>query len=96
LEIKHYGLFSNGEPIQGAAAFAKNAIRSGDYVGYRNELGLARGKVMEVPTAKFLALGDNSANSQDGRYWGYVPAKEAIGRPLFIYYPFTTRWGPAR
>jgi signal peptidase I len=96
LEIKHYGLFSNGEPIQGAAAFAKNALRSGDYVGYRNELGLARGKVMEVPTAKFLALGDNSANSQDGRYWGYVPAKEAIGRPLFIYYPFTTRWGPAR
>jgi signal peptidase I len=32
----------------------------------------------------------------DGRYWGFVPAKDAVGRPLFIYFPFTRRWGPAR
>jgi len=41
-------------------------------------------------------MGDNSGNSSDGRVWGFVPEKDVIGRPLFIYYPFTRRWGVAR
>lgn len=96
IEIKEFGLYRNGRPITGSAAFAKNAQRSDDYVGYRNELDLDVGKTMIVPPAAYLALGDNSANSQDGRYWGYVPASEVVGRPIFIYYPFTSRWGPSR
>jgi signal peptidase I len=96
LEIKNYRLYRNGGPITGAAAFEKNARRLGDYVGYRNVSGLAVGKTMTVPPHSFLALGDNSANSLDGRFWGFVPEKDVIGRPLFIYYPFTLRWGPAR
>jgi signal peptidase I len=57
---------------------------------------LEAGETLTVPENDFFALGDNSYNSADGRYWGFVPAKDAIGRPLFIYYPFTKRWGPAR
>ncbi len=96
LEIKDYGLYRNGKPITGAAAFAKNAQRADHFVGYRNEHGLDVGQTMTVPANGYLALGDNSANSQDGRYWGYVPASEVVGRPIFIYYPFTKRWGPSR
>ncbi len=96
LEIKDYGLFRNGEPITGSKAFEKNAKQSDNYVGYRNELGLADGQSMTVPKDHFMVLGDNSANSQDGRYWGYVPGSEVVGRPIFIYYPFTKRWGPPR
>jgi signal peptidase I len=96
LEIKNFTLYRNGRPIEGAAAFAKNARRDGNYVGYRNLFGLAVGQTMTVPSDGFLALGDNSANSADGRFWGFVPAKDVVGRPLFIYFPFTRRWGPAR
>jgi signal peptidase I len=96
LEVKNYTLYRNGRPITGAAAFDKNARRADHYVGYRNEMSLAVGQTMTVPPDHFMAMGDNSANSEDSRYWGYVPAKEAVGRPLFIYYPFTKRWGPAR
>jgi signal peptidase I len=96
LEIKDYRLYRDGNPITGASAFEKNARREGDYVGYRNVGGLAVGRTMTVEPHSFLALGDNSANSKDGRYWGFVPEKDVIGRPLFIYYPFTRRWGPAR
>ena len=96
LEIKNYRLYRDGSPITGAAAFEKNARRQGDYVGYRNVGALVAGETMKVPPRSFLALGDNSANSQDGRYWGYVPEKDVIGRPLFIYYPFSLRWGPSR
>jgi signal peptidase I len=49
-----------------------------------------------VPEHAYLALGDNSHDSFDGRFWGYVPEKDVIGRPLFIYFPFTRRWGPAK
>jgi signal peptidase I len=106
LEIKEPTLYRNGEPITGAAAFGLNAQRTEPYRGYFNmtpsaapgsysQLLLPDQKVT-VPPDSFFALGDNSGKSLDGRYWGFVPEKDAIGRPLFIYYPFTRRWGPAR
>jgi signal peptidase I len=96
LEIRDFTLYRNGQPITGAEAFKKNAKQEDNYVGYRNYRDLAEGLSMTVPPESFLALGDNSGNSEDGRSWGFIPAKEAVGRPLFIYYPFTKRWGPAR
>lgn len=95
LAIRDFGLYRNGQPITGAIAFEKNAKRADNYAGYRNYRDLAEGLTMTVPPESFLALGDNSANSEDGRSWGFIPAKETVGRPLFIYYPFTKRWGRA-
>ncbi len=95
LEIRDYALLRNGAPITGSPAFDKNARRADNYPGYRNEKYLAAGKVFTVESDRYMAIGDNSANSLDGRYWGTVPAKDVVGRPLMIYYPFTRRWGPA-
>ncbi len=103
LQIKEPMIWRNGSPIQGAAAFEKNAHREGLYRGYFNgnaandaHLLLTPDEKLTVPAHSFFAMGDNSGNSADGRYWGFVPAKDVVGRPLFIYYPFTKRWGPAR
>ena len=96
LEIKDFTLLRNGKPITGAAAFDQNAQREDRYVGYRNTHDLEIGETMTVPADHYMALGDNSANSQDSRYWGFIQAQEVIGRPIFIYYPFTKRWGPKR
>ena len=99
LEIKEPVLYRNGRPIAGAAAFDRNARREGRYRGYFNSAVaggyLGRGDQFTVPAQAYFAMGDNSGNSQDGRYWGFVPEKDVIGRPLFIYFPFTKRWGPA-
>jgi hypothetical protein len=38
-----------------------------------------------VPRDKFLVLGDNRDNSLD-RYWGFLGAKDLIGRPLMILF----------
>jgi signal peptidase I len=102
IEIKQPVLWRNNRPITGAEAFDLNARRAHPYGGYLNKEArdgasyLFRGQPVVVPPDRFLALGDNSGNSEDSRYWGFVPAMDVVGRPLFIYYPFTSRWGPAK
>jgi signal peptidase I len=95
LEIRQPVLYRNGRPIEGAASFQKEAQQIDSYPGYYNAESLSAGQSMTVPPGYYLALGDNSPESLDGRFWGYVPAGAVVGRPLFIYYPLTRRWGPA-
>jgi len=39
-----------------------------------------------VPPGDYFAMGDNRDNSEDSRYWGFVPRENIIGRPLFVYW----------
>jgi len=104
LEIKDSSLLVNGKPRTEVEAFARNARKEGEYGGYvypssnpanPPKILTGPGDSTEIPEATFVALGDNSANSLDSRYWGFVPEKAVIGRAIFIYYPFTKRWGLA-
>lgn len=95
LEIKDYQLLVNGEPRDEVEAFERNAVREGEYSGYINDRLMSAGRSMTVPDKHFVALGDNSANSADSRYYGFVPEESVVGKAIFIYYPFTKRWGVA-
>jgi signal peptidase I len=43
-----------------------------------------------VPPGTVFAMGDNRTESLDGRYWGFVPRENILGRPLFVYWSFET------
>ena len=43
-----------------------------------------------VPPGNYFAMGDNRLNSLDGRFWGFVPRENILGRPLFVYWSFIT------
>jgi signal peptidase I len=41
-----------------------------------------------VPPGHLFMMGDNRDNSQDSRYWGFLPQEYVKGRALFIYFSF--------
>ena len=86
-------LYADGKPRNEVYAFISNGNKDGEYKSYKADGLLATGNNFTIPEDYFFALGDNSYNSHDSRYFGPVSKGAVIGKPCFIYYPFTKRWG---
>ena len=41
-----------------------------------------------VPADSYFVMGDNRNNSEDSRYWGFVPRDLVIGRAMFVYWSY--------
>ena len=90
-------LFINGDKAEGFG-FERVMAAKPPYRGYavgHDYLG-APNHSFTVPRDGYFALGDNSYNSYDSRYWGPVPEENLVGRGLFVYWPFNRHWGLIR
>ena len=81
VQIEDGKLFINGDKIE-TSPFNRFFYYNADIGKYG-----ANGEVVHVPEGHFYVLGDNSANSMDSRYWGFVPDKNLVGRAFVVHWP---------
>jgi len=85
VELRSRRVFINGQPLEEPYAhyvFAASADESASF-DVRERYG-----PVTVPPGHYFMMGDNRDNSQDSRYWGFLPEHYVKGRALMIYWSF--------
>jgi len=86
LELHRKKVFVNGQPLdEPYVQFLEPP--STDGAAHADDVREEYGPVT-VPTDQYFMMGDNRDNSEDSRYWGFLPKSYVKGKALFIYYSF--------
>jgi signal peptidase I len=97
LQIDPPFLRINGSTAPPNAAMARVEAGRNGYHGYvvlpGQQYLLSPEEQVVVPKDGYWAMGDNSPDSQDSRFWGPVPRYDLVGTGSFVYWPFSPRWG---
>ena len=48
---------------------------------------------LTVPADSYFVLGDNRNDSEDSRYWGFVPRAAIVGKPFLVYFSLNDAGG---
>jgi len=99
VELRNKKVYINGTPLDepyvhflfppGEAASSEADVTDFDV---RRQYG-----PVTVPAGHYFMMGDNRDNSQDSRYWGFLPREYVKGKALFVYFSFgDTSGGPGQ
>ena len=86
IELKNQTVFVNGQPLVEPYAhylFPPADETQTDGFDLRRKYG-----PVTVPEGHYFMMGDNRDDSQDSRFWGFLPQSYVKGRALFIYWSF--------
>jgi signal peptidase I len=84
LELRRKVVHINGEPLDEAyIKYLQPPLSGGS--ARTDDRREAYGPVT-VPPGQYFMMGDNRDNSEDSRYWGFMPASYVKGEALFIYF----------
>lgn len=94
VQIKDCTVFVDGKPLTDPEFNSPSNPDKSRQCYYNDSRSLMSdpSKVLTVPERDYFVLGDNSANSEDGRFWGFVKEREFIGVPFLQVWP-TDRLG---
>jgi len=90
IELRNKKVHVNGEPLEEPYAhflFPPDASAGAGQAGRAWDLRESYGPVT-VPGDQLFMMGDNRDNSQDSRFWGFLPRSYVKGRALVIYWSF--------
>jgi signal peptidase I len=89
LEVRNKKVFINGKPLDEPYVhflFPPEERAPGDVsfdLSEKSDYG-----PVNVPARHYFMMGDNRDNSEDSRYWGFMPADYIKGKALFVYFSF--------
>jgi signal peptidase I len=63
----------------------------GDDYEVNSDLKFGVAEPVKVPEGKYFVMGDSRDNSQDSRYWGFVPRENIFARALYVHLSFDPR-----
>ena len=100
IQIQPPHVLVNGQVLDSRPAFERMYSCQNGYHGYVIINGFPGSRYLNSPDATYtvpprhlFVMGDNSRSSLDGRFWGSLPQKDLVGRAVFVYWPFTKRFG---
>jgi signal peptidase I len=87
LELRNKVVYINGQPLnEPYVHFLQPASAEGHEMtsfDVRENYG-----PVTVPPDNYFVMGDNRDNSQDSRYWGFLPAHYIKGKALMVYWSY--------
>ena len=86
LELRDKKVSINGQPLDEPYVHFLEAASDGQEVTgshVREQYGPVR-----IPEGQYFVMGDNRDNSQDSRYWGFLPRHYIKGKALMIYWSY--------
>ena len=101
VRLRHGRVWINGQPVEEPYAFYSPAavddfrdnfpsLRQADPSLDPNWWMRLRRSIVDgevtVPRNQLFVLGDNRNDSEDSRYWGFVPEVDVVGRPFVVYF----------
>jgi len=90
LELRNKKVYINGKPLDEPYVrflYPASDQKPGDADFTSFDVRENYGPVT-VPPDHYFMMGDNRDNSQDSRYWGFMPRDYVKGRALFVYFSF--------
>ena len=103
VELRNKRVFINGQPLdepyvyflKPPPALPREMELSSGLQGISGDLRVRYGPVT-VPAGQYFVMGDNRDNSQDSRYWGFLPRENVKGKALVIYWSYDAEAAEAR
>ena len=84
IELRERRVYINGKPIdEPYAHFLFKDTAEVAPADVRRNFG-----PVTVPAGQYFMMGDNRDNSEDSRYWGFLPREYIKGKALFLYVSF--------